>query len=189
MTARALVLCEGPNDLAAFDTLAELADERALALPPEAFGVRLVDAGGADSVPRVARLARSLGFRVVAILDFDNGPETAPRLDAALAEADAVVRLPEGYAIERAVGDVSDEAARAALAVLDSEYHLSLDQGWETAVRPELDLLLIRALKSNNGLHSPFLRALNGELPGAATNALAEALQCAVSGIDGHIQL
>lgn len=72
------------------------------------YGVRLVAAGtghdgGIDQIPRVADLARRLGFRVLAVIDRDkDGAQAASQLAKILAACDIVIRLPKG-AIERAM--------------------------------------------------------------------------------------
>ena len=48
----------------------------------------------------------------------------------------------------------------------------------------------IKALKSNGGLHAPFLRTLPKALPPVATEAMARSLDCARGLIqDAHVQL
>lgn len=189
MTSRALIICEGTHDHIAFTTLSELAEQSHDLVPPEARRTRLIDAASIDKVPIIAALARALGFRTVAILDYDNVPETADRLTNALATCDAVVRLPEGHAIERAIGDVSDPAVVDALTILSDQYNMNLPSGWEGQTANDLEKLLVSALKSNGGLHAQFLRALDGELPVIALNALGEALEAASGATTGHIQL
>jgi hypothetical protein len=196
MTARGLIIGEGPHDRAAYDSIAErLAAEQGVDAP-EAFGVRVIDAGGGeggiDKVPRVAQLARDLGFRVVALIDYDqNEGEAVSRLAAAMQAADAVVRLPKGVAIERALlGGLSDEDLVSALMDLNSSYSLPLPPSWQSLSGDELRAVAVRALKSNNGLHAQFVDALPGALPPLATAALQAALDCA-RGVrnDAHVQL
>jgi len=99
MTAKALLVVEGPHDVATFASLSERREADLGVLPPEAYGIRIIDAGstdgGIDKVARVADLARRLGFRVVVVIDYDNDDAlAASRLAAAQAAADAVVRFP-----------------------------------------------------------------------------------------------
>ena len=189
MTSRALIICEGTHDLAAYLTLSEIASRGDDWEPPEAHRSRLINAGSVDQVPALAQLARSLGFRTVAMLDYDNRPESADRLAKALGACDAVVRLPEGHAIERAIGDVADSAIIASLTVLDEHFAMNLPPGWAELADHELRDVLMKALKSNGGLHAQFLRALDGELPGVALTALRRAINAAAGDADGHIQL
>lgn len=196
MTAQGLIIGEGVHDRAAFDAIAERLGAEHDVDTPEAFGLRFIDAGGGDGgidkVPRVSQLARELGFRVVALVDYDHDEaEAASRLSAAVQSAHAVVRLPKGVAIERALlMGLPDEDIVSALATLNSEYSLPLPGGWQDLEGDELQSAGVRALKSNNGLHAQFVDALPGILPPLATRALEAAVECA-RGLrtDAHVQL
>jgi hypothetical protein len=189
MTGRALIICEGTHDLIAYATLSELASANDDWDPPEAHRSRLVEAGSIDQVPALAQLARSLGFRTVGLLDHDNRPESADRLAKALDACDAVVRLPEGHAVDRAIGDLPDANIVASLRILDERFAMNMPAGWADLTDNELRDVLIKALKSNGGLHAQFLRALDGDLPGVAITALQRAITAASGHFDGHIQL
>lgn len=196
MTARALLVGEGPHDSAAYGALAERLDVEHGVFPPEAYGIRIIDAGstdgGIDKVAHVAELARSFGFRVVALTDYDRDEAAAAsRLAALQAAADAVVRLPKGHAIESALLDsVPDAEIVAALRDLSQTYSLPLLAGWETLTPAEMKEPAMKALKSNNGLHAPFVRALPGTLPPLACQVLIAAIECG-RGVraDAHVQL
>jgi hypothetical protein len=185
MTARALLVGEGPHDSSAYAALAERLDMERGVLPPEAYGIRIMDAGstdgGIDKIVHVAQLARSLGFRVVALTDYDRDEVTAAsRLAALQAAADAVVRPRKGVAIEAALLEgVPDGDIVAALQELSQRYTMPLPAGWETLTGPDLSAPAIKALKSNNGLHASFLRALSGTLPPLACGILSAAIECA----------
>lgn len=122
LTAPVVAVVEGPHDLTTYSS----ADRhRALsAAPLSAHGVRLVSAdsgfgGGTSQIPRVANLAHSLGFRVVGVIDGDPAKTSAGVIPDVEAACDAVVRLPTGFAVERALVDgVPVDALRAAAAVL-----------------------------------------------------------------------
>lgn len=196
MTARALLVGEGPHDSAAYEALAERLDAEHSVLPPEAYGIRIIDAGSTDGgigkVAHIAELARGLGFRVVALIDYDRDEAVAASsLAAVQAAADAVVRLPRGDAIESALlTGVPDADIVAALHDLGRSYVLPLAAGWEVLTGADLTAIAIPALKSNNGLHAPFVRALAGPLPPLAGQALSAAIECA-RGVraDAHVQL
>jgi putative ATP-dependent endonuclease of the OLD family len=196
MTARALLVGEGPHDSAAYGALADRLDAEQGVLPPEAYGIRIIDAGstdgGIDKVAHVAELARSLGFRVVALTDYDRAEaEAASRLAAMQEAADAVVRLPKGDAIESALlKGVPEVEIVAALLDLNQSYTLPLPTGWQSLTGADLMAPAIKALKSNNGLHAPFVRALAGTLPPIARQVLSVAIECA-RGVraDAHVQL
>lgn len=103
LTSPTVVIVEGPHDLAVYGFV----DRRKPPgrLPLSAHGVRLVAAGtgqdgGIDQIPRVATLARQLGFRVLAAIDQDKDDDE--KVKRVRAECDVVIRLPKG-AIERAM--------------------------------------------------------------------------------------
>lgn len=106
VTAPTVAITEGPHDVAVYS----MVDRRYPPdlLPLSAHGVRLVAAGtgqdgGIDQIPRVADLARRLGFRVLAVIDRDkDGAQAAGQLAKIQAACDIVIRLPKG-AIERAM--------------------------------------------------------------------------------------
>ncbi len=196
MTARALLIGEGPHDAAAYGALAERLESDRATLPPDAYGITIIDAGstdgGIDKVARVAELARGLGFRVVALVDYDNDEAlAASRLAAVQAAADAVVRLPKGKAIEAAILDgVPDEEIISALRDLNQAYQLPLPTGWQSLTGVALADPTSKALKSNNGLHAPFIHALPATLPTLACDALRDAIDCARGvRIDALVQL
>lgn len=196
MTARALLVGEGPHDSAAYGALADRLAAEQDVLPPEAFGIRIIDAGsndgGIDKEAHVAELARSLGFRVVALTDYDRDEaEAASRLAAMQEAADAVVRLPKGDAIESALlKGVPEAEIIAALLDLNQNYALPLPTDWQSLTGTDLMVHVIKALKSNNGLHAPFVRALTGTLPPVAAQALSAAIECAREvRVGTHVQL
>jgi putative ATP-dependent endonuclease of OLD family len=196
MTARALLIGEGPHDSAAYSALAERLDAEQGTLPPEAYGMRIIDAGsadgGIDKVAPLAELARGLGFRVVALIDYDTDEVmAASRLAAVQAAADAVVRLAKGDAIEGALlNGMPDNEIVAALHDLNQTYSLPLPAGWQALTGAALFTSAAAALKSNNGLHAQFVRAIPGVLPPVACQALEAAIECARGArADAHVQL
>lgn len=160
LTATTVAVVEGRHDLTTYSA----ADRRTSVptLPLSAHGVRLISAdngsgGGGSQIPRVASLAKSLGFRVVALIDSDPAKNSADVVAAIEAACDAVVRLPDGIAIERAIlaGAVPADV-RAAASVLTE-----FGQQDPTVGKRDDDLAdaVMRALHSN-GLHEPYLSAL-----------------------------
>ena len=184
MTARGVIVVEGAHDAAAYAAIADRAEaEDVNALPPEAYGVRVIDGGGTGGVGQVAHLAdvcRALGFRVVALVDYDHDEaEAASRLASLQAAADAVVRLPRECAIEGAIIDgVADVDIVTALSDLNTSYSLPLPPGWQSLTGDALRREVKKALKSNNGLHAQFVYALPSKLPVLAGTALRTALDC-----------
>jgi putative ATP-dependent endonuclease of the OLD family len=195
MTARAVIVVEGPHDLSAYSALVDRLSSDPSAIPA-ANGARLIDAGGdnggIDKVDRICALARQLGFRVVALVDFDNDMTVAAaRLSKLTAAADYVVRLPHKSAIEHAVLDCTDAAIVAALVELNATFELPLLTGWQTLTGDPLKGAASKALKSNSGLHAEFVATLApNDLPALATRALREAVACSC-GLTAapHVQL
>jgi putative ATP-dependent endonuclease of OLD family len=176
---------EGPHDTAAYGALAERLELEVEVAPPQAYGVRLVDAGstsgGIDQVARVARLAHNLGFRVVAMIDYDRSEgQAAGQLTEIQAACDSVVRMPKGKAVELALLEgVPDDEIVAAITTLNQSYSLSLPPDWQALTGGDLAKEAIAVLKSNGGLHAQFLYALPTSLPPLATAALRTAMDCA----------
>lgn len=74
MTARRVIVVEGPRDAGTYSALAERRDERDRTPPPEAYGIRITDGGVSGGVEQAAHLedmCRSLGFPVVSLVDYD----------------------------------------------------------------------------------------------------------------------
>ncbi|TCC65702.1 toprim domain-containing protein [Kribbella pittospori] len=186
LTTPTVVICEGRHDLAAFSA----ADRRRAApeLPLAAHGIRLVSAdtgsgGGTTQIPRVANLAKQLGYRVVALIDGDPGKTAADKLQEIEEMCDAVVRLPDAMAIERAilVGATAAQL-RLASAIFAEFGQLDPTAGKEDN---EVPRAVMRALHSN-GLHEQFLVALVarvGTLPPVLNSAL---LGVALVGAPGY---
>ncbi len=193
MTASSLIVTEGLHDLIAYSAVGDRLMEDG-GLGPASYGVRIVDAGGGnggiDAIPRVCALAQSLGFRVVAVVDFDADEARAEqRLQEVLAAADAVVRLPPNTAVEGAVLDLEDDELIAALRVLNGSYQLPLPTGWDSLTGDVLRGEARRALKSNNGLHGPFVGCLD-RTPPLAGQVVATACDCARGErLEPHVQL
>ena len=181
LTAPTVAIVEGPHDLTTYTS----ADRhRAVtALPLAAAGVRLISAdngsgGGTGQIPRVAELARAMGFRVIALIDSDPVKTSAMILTQIEATCDAVVRLPASTAIELALTTGVDIATlRAAAGVLPAYDVADPTTGVPDAAVPKAIAHLIH----QKGLHEQFLDALVDELGSvppvldAALNAVATA--------------
>lgn len=122
LTSPVIALVEGPHDAAAY---AYVDRHRVAPNRLAAHGVRIVatgtgNEGGTSRMPKVARLAQALGFRVAAVMDGDpSNPQTDSELEAVTNASDVVVRLPDGVAIEAAiVHGVDVSALRTATATL-----------------------------------------------------------------------
>ena len=145
MTARTLVLMEGPHDVDGYTAIAAQRLRNAGIAPPSAYGMSLLappgSDGGKDRLPDLAKLATDLGFRVRVVLDHDK-PGTDTGLIAKLQGlAEAVIRRPERFAVERAiVYRLTETELRTTLEWLSNEYGLDIDV-------PSLDLANSTALR------------------------------------------
>jgi putative ATP-dependent endonuclease of the OLD family len=177
MTTRSVALLEGPHDLEGYGAVAERRLTDSGILPPAACGVRMIAAGiggggGKEQLPKLADLARKLGFHVRVVIDNDKpGSDTAllAELDGL---AEQVIRLPERTAVERAlVRGLPAEAQRAALSAINDLYGLGLDV--DDIVDADLEETIVKQLKQKNGLHRPFVAALpDGVIPPLAAGVL-----------------
>ncbi len=164
LTAPTVAITEGPHDLTTYSR----ADRArgAGALPLSAFGVRLISAdsgsgGGIGLIPRVAELARQMGFRVIALIDHDKTKAAATTLPPIEQACDFVVRLPVDMAVEQAIlAGVDLAKLRAAAAVLPDYAATDPTVGVNDA---NVTKVLVRLLH-DQGLHEQFLDALLDEL-------------------------
>jgi hypothetical protein len=127
--------------------------------------VRFVESEGHTEVVKICKLARQLGFRVIAGLDFDKPGEGA---DTSFAEAqqvaDDVVRLPERFAIEMAlVYGLPQQSLVDVFAELDQHWQLGLTD-MEQLNDGELVKRVVKALHKS-GLHAQYVYLLSGKVP------------------------
>jgi putative ATP-dependent endonuclease of OLD family len=190
VTARAVVVVEGPHDRAGLQAIAErrLRKQGVPLLSGERIG--LIDAGAADSaggssaLPRLCKAARDLGFYVVAVLDGD--PDDEDTVQANVDAANVVIRLPDGMAIELALlNGLTDEAIKAAFGKLD----VHLPANFEDFEGQDLVKAARRALKTRGGAHAEFVDALRGPTPKLAAKLLDEAKKCVANYSTGIVQL
>lgn len=166
LTAPTVVITEGPHDVAVLG----MVDRRRppAALPLSAHGVRLVAAGtgqegGIDQIPRVADLAKQLGFRVLAVIDRDrDSTQTAGQLARVQAACDVVVRLPSGAIEQAMLAGLSMDAVAAAGAAL-VEYGIPDPVAGYSGEQAVTQLCKV---VHKQGLHEQVLEALYAE-PGA----------------------
>jgi hypothetical protein len=198
MASRAVLVLEGPHDRAAFSALAQRLFEGEGVPLPAARGIGMIDAGAGDSsggssaVPRLAAAARDLGLRAVALIDHDRAVEQVQReLEANLKCADAVVRLPEGCAIERALlSGLSDDAIKGALRDVGAAFDALVPPNLDDLSSEKLHAAAVKALKDRGGVHAQFIQALPaGQLPPLARRALQEGIAAATGATSGLVQL
>lgn len=160
LTATTVVIVEGRHDLTTYTAADRLT--KPPALPLSAHGIRIITAdngagGGTSQIPRVADLAKALGYRVVGLVDGDPAKTSDAVITALESACDAVVRLPDTMAIERALlaGGNPDHLRQAATVMTE------FDQPDPTVGKSDQQLghALMHALHKN-GLHEPFLVGL-----------------------------
>ena len=193
MTARAVLICEGPHDVASLRAVADRLESIDSTPPPHAHRVELIDGGGKDQMWKVAALARQLGFRTVALLDWDrDDSEAASALERVEENSDTVIRLPLGCAIERALLlGISDESLRSTLATLIGEFQVrapSLD-GLDRA-ELEATALMHILKRGSGGLHAAFVEALPaGIVPSLVARVLSIGTAAILEETSGTTQL
>jgi putative ATP-dependent endonuclease of the OLD family len=180
MTARALIVLEGPHDRAGYSAVAERLFEEGSSSLPAAKRIALADvgatdaSGGVSAIPKLAAGARRLGFFTVAVIDGDKD-QTAVQdvVDA----ADLVIRLPEKCAIERALVDgVDDASIRQAFDQLDVASPNELD----ALATDDLQKRAVALLKQRGGVHGQFVDSLP---PGVTPPLAKRILERAVAGV------
>lgn len=128
--------------------------------------------GGKDRLPQLAQLAVDLGFHVRVVVDHDGVGKDVTLLSALQALAEAVIRLPERSAVERAlVAGLPESVVRDTLNWLSQEYGLGIDVG--SISQADLPKAAVKALKEKGGLHQPWVDALPSRpLPPIARSVL-----------------
>ncbi len=178
MSARTIVVLEGPHDLEAYGAVARRQFVEQGVPLPAAYGVRLMTAsgsggqGGKQELLKIALLANELGLGVRVVVDQDK-PDTDDELIDELCDvAELVVRLPKRMAVERTiVAGLSPDVLRATLATINDDHKLNLDV--PSIDDTDLADRCVWALKQKNGLHGPFVEALpSGVVPPLAAKVL-----------------
>lgn len=165
MSARTVVLLEGPHDMETYSTVSWRQFRDGNKAPLSAFGMRLVPAsvgggeGGKQELPKISKLATELGLAVRIVLDHDK-PGTDQGLIEELCEiAEMVVHLPERTAVERAiVAGLPVADLRQALGAITRDHELSLDV--DSIDESDVAEKCVWALKQKGGLHRSFIEAL-----------------------------
>lgn len=195
LSYRSVIVVEGPNDFAALHNLAlRLSEEKAVALPATR-GVSLVNAGsggsgGYPNVLKLARTARDIGLRSVGIVDGDTRDEAKQHLENYGDLANAVIRLPDDYAIEAAIVDsLPDEVLRQALKDVAGAGGIAEPDNLDQLLGSQLTRRAISFIKGNS-LHGPFIDSLPAtDLPPKACHLLTTAVKVAVGTQTGLVQL
>lgn len=180
MSARTVVLLEGPHDMETYTAVSQRQFRDESKAPLSAFGMRLVPAsagggeGGKHELPKIAKLAAELGLAVRIVLDHDKPGTDQDLIDELCEIAEMVVRLPERAAVERAiVAGLSSEELREALESINEDHDLKLDV--DSIDDSDLAEKCVWALKQKGGLHRPFIDALPaGTIPPLAALVLKQ---------------
>ena len=177
MSARTIVLLEGPHDMETYTAVERRQFRDESKAPLSAFGMRLVPAsagggeGGKQELPKIAKLAAELGLAVRIVLDHDKPGTDKDLIDELCKIAEIVVRLPERVAVERAIVDgLAAGELREALDSTNEDHDLKLDV--DSIDDSKLAEKCVWAVKQKGGLHRPFIDAL----PAGTTPPLAAAV-------------
>lgn len=199
VASRAVLVVEGPHDSAALRALALKAAEDLGESLPVARGVSIIDgaaadgAGGSGGLARLAASSRQLGLRTIAVLDHDgDGAAEDATLQATLATADVVVRLPNGHAIELALlSGLDDTEILASLKELQAAFGIALAPNIDALRGKNLLEAARKVLKSQSGFHAQFIETLGaGRVPVVGLALLRTCLEAACDRSKaGHIQL
>ena len=193
MTARAVLICEGPHDVASLRAVADRLESIDNTPPPYAHRVELIDGGGKDQMWKVAALAQQLGFRTVSLLDWDRDDgEAQLALERVENNSDAVIRLPLGYAIERALlSGISDNDLRSTLRTVVGAFQVRAPALYGLD-RADLEQVARSHIlkKGSGGLHAAFVEALPTEVvPSLITRVLSVAMAAVLEETSGTTQL
>lgn len=167
ITARTVVLMEGPHDLEGYGALAtRLAKSSRTGLPVlAAHSTRLVcapgESGGKEQLPKLASLANDLGFTVRAVIDDDKPGENDELYDTMEPLTEQLVVLPPRTAVEAAlVRGLPPTLLRPAFEALVEAYGLDFDVAAIADDRLEEIILKRKVLKAKGGLHKPWVESL-----------------------------
>jgi len=168
ISSRAIIIVEGPHDRAALTTAAAKLNVEEGTPLPAAYRIVLLDAGAADSsggntaIPRLATLARNLGFHVTALIDWDQDAKVAEDLlKRNIETSNVVIRWPQGCAIERALlTGLEEDIIRLALKEISDALAVPLEFNPDKLSNADLIGRATVFLKSAGGMHTAFLEAL-----------------------------
>ena len=196
----AVAVGEGIHDSTAVMALARRMFADGAAMLPAASGISIIDAaavggGGIGEVPKVTRAAQMLGLHTIAFIDWDCDQAVAQqRLDAALAAADCVIRLPQNCDIESALLDELPDAVvlgalQAIQPLLASFGVLIPNATWQQA-GAALRRSVAETLKSGVGFHEQFIDALpQGVYPPIARRLVQAIVKAGKEAQSGQIHL
>ena len=192
LSYRSVIIVEGPDDLRALMSVSakrwtDIGDPLPATVGALFISPGVSESGGWSGVVRLAAASRLMGLRTVAVLDGDTDSDAVAKTVAA---ADAVVRLPEGCAIERALlRGVPPDVVRTALAEVEESATWLEDVGFASMSDDELGTAAVKYLKKG-GLHSSFVEVLpNGVFPPVALQVVERALDASAGTVEGLEQV
>lgn len=188
-TGESVVIVEGPDDANTLQTLSHR-----LIMTHHSYGLNgirsklihpglMQESGGHQATSRLADVAKYLQLRTVIILDGDTQEQDVAN---ATAVAHGVVRLPDGYAIERLLlhGIQVDQLRDTLQALIEA---FQLDVAFDYC---DMDRVGREVLKSKGrGLHSSFIEALPSNVIPPLGAQLIRSIIRAAGGYNGLIQL
>lgn len=195
LTYRAVLVVEGPDDLASLHTLSLKLCNEANDRLPASFGMTIISAGatgggGYSSVLRLTLLASEMGLKAIGLVDGDIQPEARQFIADHVGNADAVIRLPDNAAIEYAlVSGAPDATLRRTLRTVAQFANLPAPPGLEELAGKSLETCAIGFIKRYS-LHAAFIDALpldDGLILGRVI--LEKAAEAATGNLAGLVQL
>ena len=195
LSYRSVVVVEGPNDFAALHTLAiRLSEESGIPLPATK-NVAIINAGAGGSggyanVFKLAGAARDMGLRAIGAIDGDTDAQAQQHIQNHGTLADAIIRLPNGIAIEMAIIDgIPDEVLKQAIKDIAVATGIAEPSGLDQLAGASLGHTA-RSFIKGNSLHGPFIDALPlANLPSLAIQFLNKAIETAGDTTPGVVQL
>lgn len=194
-TYHSVIVVEGPHDLAALHAMAiRLCTEGGSCLPA-AHSIAIISAGatgggGFTSVLRITAAAREMGLCAIGVVDGDTDAGAKAYVAGHIADANAIIRLPDSRAIEYAiVHSVPAGSIRQALIDVSGAMNLPVIPNLRVLSDNALESQAIKFIK-DNALHAAFVDALPfADLAPLAKTLLGQATLAAREQLYGTIQL
>ena len=193
--ASALIVVEGHHDRLGYAAVVERAVAAGLMASYAAAGITFQEAEGSGEAAKVAAAAKELGIFTIVILDNDTGAAAAddPTVQACLAAADAVVRLPARIELEDALLDgVPEPELVRVFTALDAAFgDLALPANWAAETGANLMGILRRTLHDRPGaLHPSYVHELElANLPARAIEVVRRTYGVAKTRATGLVEL
>lgn len=196
-SAAVVAIVEGPHDRAALEALAVQRRRTSSEALPAAYSIAILDAGSADgsggasAVARLATLAKRLGFHTIAVIDGDPGRDGEIALAAAEQAADRVIRLPNDFAVERALLEgLPDGVVIRTFKLVCDTFDVTAPTGLDDLTGRALSRAIGSAMKRSGGLHAQFVDLLpRGKVPPTLKRVLEAIIESGRERLVGTDQL